>query len=419
MNKFKTYEVIGDGTYGTVYKGLNIETGEQVAIKKLKMKLKTWQECMELKEVKALSKLKNHTNIIKLKEVVRESNSDVFLIFEYADCNLYQYMEAAKKKGENIPEFKIREFIKQITNGLAHTHSNGYFHRDLKPENILLTTDETVKLADFGLAKELPYYGVSNLTDYVCTRWYRAPECILRSTSYTSSIDIWSLGAIMVELYNLKPLFPGQSELDQLFKVIDILGSPKFNDWPEGYKLINKKNIKFPNSSRIISLSSAIPDASPEAINLLTEMFNWDPMKRPVCGKILLHPFFESGNKIYSYNDTKYMAQKYENSYPVINDYMNNFNYMTYKNNNNTIPTLLNTYKHENAFPNPYLGGKYISQKSKLSNFVENNMRSNNYGTSMNSLDNMVNKKLFKFENNTIFSKNGFFDSYPYLQIYK
>jgi MAK-like kinase len=418
MNKYKTYEIIGDGTYGTVYKGLNVENGEKVAIKKLKTKIKSWQECMELKEVKALSKLKNHNNIVKLKEVIRDGNSDVFLIFEYAECNLYQYLERAKKKGENIPEYKIREIMKQITTGLAHTHTNGYFHRDLKPENILLTSDETVKLADFGLARELSYYNSTVLTDYICTRWYRAPECILRSTNYTSSVDIWSLGTIMAELYNLTPLFPGQSELDQLYKVIDVIGTPKFNEWPEGYKLINKKGIKFPNSNGML-LSNLIPNASNEGISLLAEIFNWDPMKRPTCGRILLNSYFHTGSVIRNGDN---FSNKFETSYPVINDYMNNFNYMSYKNNNNSIPTLLN-YKNENINQNPYLNNTYLNsnQKSKLSNFVENNFKMNNYATitTMNGLDNMINKKLFTYENNTSFSKNGFFNSYPYLQVYK
>jgi protein kinase len=409
MNKFKTYEVLGDGTYGTVYKGLNIETGEKVAIKKLKTKFKSWQECIELKEVKALSKLKNHNNIIKLKEVVRESNSDVFLIFEYAECNLYQYIEKYKKKGEEIPEYQIKNIIKQIINALAYTHANGYFHRDLKPENILLTSDNTIKLADFGLARELTFYSTA-LTDYVCTRWYRAPECILRSTSYSSAIDIWSLGAIMAELFMLKPLFPGQTEIDQLYKVIEVIGSPKFNDWPEGYRLVNKKGIKFPNSNGI-GLGVVIHNASNEAIELMTEIFNWDPLKRPVCGKLLLHPYFENKNSTFN----TLPKHNYETSYSTINDYMNNFNYMNYRNNNNAIP--INKFKDNSAYANPYLNNNYIN-KSKLSNFAENNMKYNNI-TSMSGLDNLVNKKLFKFENNSLFPKNGYFDSFPYLQVYK
>ena len=191
-------EVVGDGTYGTIWKGIYLETGEKVAIKKLKSKIKTWQECIELKEVKALSKLKSHQNIVKLKEVIRETYSEVFFVFEYADTNLYEYVESIKRKGCSVPELKIKEIVFQIAMGLSYIHSNGYFHRDMKPEDILLMLNVcqndgvSVKIADFGLAKEIPSYYNNNrpLTDYVCTRWYRPPECILKSTNYSSAMDI-------------------------------------------------------------------------------------------------------------------------------------------------------------------------------------------------------------------------------------
>ncbi len=122
-------------------------------------------------------------------------------------------------------------------------HKFGFFHRDLKPENILLDGDET-KIADFGLARQIrsrpPY------TDYVSTRWYRAPEILLKSTSYNSPIDIFALGAIMAELYLLKPLFPGNSEVDQIYKICGILGTPSHNSWSEGYRLASQIGFTFP-----------------------------------------------------------------------------------------------------------------------------------------------------------------------------
>ncbi|KIH62215.1 hypothetical protein ANCDUO_07503 [Ancylostoma duodenale] len=135
--------------------------------------------------------------------------------------NLYELM---KDRDRYFPEGVIRNIIYQILQGLAFMHRNGYFHRDMKPENIMCNGTELVKIADFGLAREVrskpPY------TDYVSTRWYRAPEILLRSTSYNSPIDIWALGCIMAELYMLRPLFPGTSELDQLFKIVTIMGTP-------------------------------------------------------------------------------------------------------------------------------------------------------------------------------------------------
>lgn len=122
-------------------------------------------------------------------------------------------------------------------------HKHGFFHRDMKPENVLVTKD-VLKLADFGLARETrsrpPY------TEYVSTRWYRAPEVLLHSTSYNSPIDMWACGAIMAELYTLRPLFPGSSETDEIFKICAVLGTPTHATWPEGMKLAAAMNFKFP-----------------------------------------------------------------------------------------------------------------------------------------------------------------------------
>lgn len=123
-----------------------------------------------------------------------------------------------------FPEPVIRSILYQIFQGLNYMHKHGFFHRDIKPENLLCNGPELVKIADFGLARELrsrpPY------TDYVSTRWYRAPEVLLRSTNYSSPIDLWAVGCIVSELYTLQPLFPGRSEIDQIFRICSVLGTP-------------------------------------------------------------------------------------------------------------------------------------------------------------------------------------------------
>lgn len=137
-------------------------------------------------------------------------------------------------------------------------HSQNIMHRDLKPENILISLDNinmdnnAIKIADFGTAKEVPKYKNDSLTDYICTRWYRAPECVLKSKNYDEKIDIWALGCIMAELYNLKPLFPGQSAFDQINKIVYVLGTPSYEDWPEGYRLMQDLNMKFPENIKKI-----------------------------------------------------------------------------------------------------------------------------------------------------------------------
>ncbi len=388
MDKYKTQELVGDGTYGLVWKGIEIATGETVAIKKLKMKIKSWSECVHQKEVKVLGNLKNHANIIKLKEVIREPNSDVYFIFEYADCNLYQQIERQKKLAQDFTESKIKDIIYQIASGINYVHNNGYFHRDLKPENLLLQGN-IVKIADFGLAKEINT--TMPLTDYVCTRWYRAPECILRSTSYTSAMDIFSLGAIMAELFLLKPLFPGKSEMDQLSRLISILGTPKVNDWPEGFKLIQKMGMKFPNSPGY-SFETLIPQAPPGAINFMKETLNWNPSNRPTAQQILNHPYFEDQrNTSFGYSMT-----------PSGNT------------NNNGIskPSSQNSQFRSNTIPNNYNNSYNNTNISNNSNNSTNNTNSSNnysnYGSYNNSLqaNNEYGKVQGNFNQYGVFSNN-------------
>ncbi|XP_028618934.1 serine/threonine-protein kinase MAK [Grammomys surdaster] len=277
MNRYTTMRQLGDGTYGSVLMGKSNESGELVAIKRMKRKFYSWDECMNLREVKSLKKL-NHANVIKLKEVIRE-NDHLYFIFEYMKENLYQLM---KDRNKLFPESVIRNIMYQILQGLAFIHKHGFFHRDMKPENLLCMGPELVKIADFGLARELrsqpPY------TDYVSTRWYRAPEVLLRSSVYSSPIDVWAVGSIMAELYTFRPLFPGTSEVDEIFKICQVLGTPKKSDWPEGYQLASSMNFRFPQCIPI-NLKTLIPNASSEAIQLMTEMLNWDPKKRPTASQ--------------------------------------------------------------------------------------------------------------------------------------
>ncbi|XP_035926983.1 serine/threonine-protein kinase MAK [Halichoerus grypus] len=287
MNRYTTMKQLGDGTYGSVLMGKSNESGELVAIKRMKRKFYSWDECMNLREVKSLKKL-NHANVIKLKEVIRE-NDHLYFIFEYMKENLYQLM---KDRNKLFPESVIRNIMYQILQGLAFIHKHGFFHRDMKPENLLCMGPELVKIADFGLARELrsqpPY------TDYVSTRWYRAPEVLLRSSVYSSPIDVWAVGSIMAELYTLRPLFPGTSEVDEIFKICQVLGTPKKSDWPEGYQLASSMNFRFPQCVPT-NLKTLIPNASNEAIQLMTEMLNWDPKKRPTASQALKHPYFQVG----------------------------------------------------------------------------------------------------------------------------
>mmetsp|Transcript_114331 Transcript_114331/g.319495 ORF Transcript_114331/g.319495 Transcript_114331/m.319495 type:complete len:451 (-) Transcript_114331:163-1515(-) len=298
MNRYKVTKTLGDGTYGSVLRAQNNATGELVAIKKMKQKYYSWEECMKLREINSLRKL-IHPNIVKLKEVIRE-NDELHMVFEFMDANLYEYMKARVKP---IPERMIRNIMFQTCQALHHVHKGGYFHRDMKPENLLVAGDVKghsadhapekllVKLADFGLAREIR--ARPPFTDYVSTRWYRAPEVLLRSTVYNSPVDIWACGGIMAELYTLRPLLPGSSESDQLYKTCSVLGTPSQQAWPEGHKLATQLGFRWPQFVPT-RLETLIPQANPDGISLMTNMLMWDPNKRTSTAKILQHPYFEA-----------------------------------------------------------------------------------------------------------------------------
>ncbi|KAJ3304367.1 hypothetical protein HDV03_002848 [Kappamyces sp. JEL0829] len=337
MNKYKIAKQLGDGSFGTVLQAQNIENGEMVAIKKMKKKYYSWNECLNLREVKSLKKINNHVNIIRLKEVIRE-NDELHFVFEFADGNLYQRIR--DRNGSLFSEDQVKRYSFEMLKGLEYMHKMGFFHRDLKPgmrfhrltvENLLLVND-TIKIADLGLAREtrsLPPY-----TEYVSTRWYRAPEVLLRSTVYSSPIDMWAVGTIIAELATLEPLFPGSSEIDEIFRICAVCGTPmaetadgagssagpaiapsassarRYYDslsvqnrpatdklmgggvWQDGLRLASAMNFKFPQSVAV-PLSQVIKNASGDVLQLVADMLLYDPHKRPTASETLKHPWFE------------------------------------------------------------------------------------------------------------------------------
>lgn len=223
-------------------------------------------------------------------QVIRE-NDELFFVFEYMEGNLYELM---KQRDRLFPEAHIRNIMYQIFQGVAYMHKNGFFHRDIKPENMLVKGD-VIKVADFGLAREIR--SKPPFTDYVSTRWYRAPEVLLRSTTYNSPIDQWACGGIMAELFTLRPLFPGSSEADEIYKICAILGSPNMRSWPEGVKLAAQMQFRFPQFAPT-PLSQLVTNGSPEAIQLLTDLMLYDPQQRPTASAALQYPFFQVNNAL-------------------------------------------------------------------------------------------------------------------------
>ncbi|KAG2140505.1 protein kinase [Suillus bovinus] len=234
-----------------------------VAVKKLKRRVEHgWDECQNLKELKALRALTPHPCVVPLYDSFLSSEtSELYLVFEAMEGDLYRFMRA--RKGRPLAIGLLCCILKQIASGLHHIHSSGYFHRDLKPENILFTTsgllqsqpDDGEQKDYFGSAREIssapPY------TKYVSARWYRAPEVLLRQRDYSTPVDMWALGTIMAELVNLKPIFPGSEELDQISRIIIILGDPTDHGvdehgrsygggpWPLGVELAKRLGFAF------------------------------------------------------------------------------------------------------------------------------------------------------------------------------
>ncbi|EKF31383.1 protein kinase, putative [Trypanosoma cruzi marinkellei] len=262
----------------------------------MKQRFSSWEECLQLREVQSLRKLQ-HPNIVKLKEVVRE-NTELFLIFEYMEMNLFsiQRMRAEQMSGTQgfFNDREIRSIMCQTLLAVQAIHKAGFMHRDLKPEN-LLTKGDIVKVADFGLAKEIR--SRPPFTEYVSTRWYRAPEIILRSTHYNSPIDIWACGVIFAELYLNRPLFPGSSDSDQLFKICSIMGSPSPSVWDEGYQLSRRLNMRFPTVVPT-PLRQLLPNAPPAAIDLIEQMLRFNPSDRPTATQCLKHSYFTETNNV-------------------------------------------------------------------------------------------------------------------------
>ncbi|KAI3839255.1 hypothetical protein MKW92_039854 [Papaver armeniacum] len=290
MERYNFIKKVGEGAFGSVCQALDTQTGEIVAIKTMKQKYNSLEECLNLPEVKSLRKMKKHKNIVQLKEILIENNI-LYCVFEYLECDLYQLM---KQRANPFSEDQIRDWFFQVFQALAYMHQcAGYFHQDLKPENLLVTKDErTIKVADFGLAREIssqpPY------TDYVSTRWYRAPEVLLKSSSYSPAVDMWAMGAILAELFTRSPLFPGTTEADELHKICDVIGSPNQESWAKGLQIAKSIGFQFPQLPGVPDLKRLIPSASDAALSLIKLLCSWDPSKRPTAQEALQHPFFRS-----------------------------------------------------------------------------------------------------------------------------
>ena len=398
MDNYEILTRLGGGRFADVYKAIEKKTRELVAIKVLKKKYSSWEKCVELREYKSLKKLqeaastssyKGIKNLIKLKEIIYIKETGVLnLIFEYMEKDLFELMKE-RSRIKNLNENQIRSVVYQTLLGLSFMHKYGFFHRDLKPEN-LLVTGEIVKIADFGLAREIR--SIPPYTEYVSTRYYRAPECILKSTNYNSPIDIWALGCIMAEMYlHPTPLFLGSNEKEVFIKICSILGTPTNETWNEGVQLAKKIDFKFPKSDGC-PLQNVIANASEDAIDLMKFMIKWDPNQRATANNLLAHKFF---NK-YNYNLNRFNNIPYEYSD------VNTSNSIILTNKNNSSKILKNsvklTIKTKEELPNNLIN---INKKDDEINFSR-------ILNDTEGLDNLINKlKNEKYEEDLEFNNDN------------
>ncbi|GAP84034.2 putative protein kinase [Rosellinia necatrix] len=281
--------VVGSGTYGKVFKAKHVYTKKLVALKRIRMEgERDGFPVTAMREVKLLQSLR-HANIVELHEVMIEKN-ECYMVFEYLSHDLTGLL--------NHPTYKLdaaqkKHLAQQLFTGLDYLHKRGVLHRDIKAANILVSSDGILKLADFGLAR---FYAKRHQLDYtnrVITIWYRSPELLLGETRYGGAVDIWSAACVMVEIFTRHAIFPGDGgEISQLEKIYNILGTPNRKEWPgladtPWFELL-RPSYRKPNVFAE-KYRERVPAA---AFDLLAEMFQYDPVRRPSAADVLKHPYF-------------------------------------------------------------------------------------------------------------------------------
>ena len=293
-NNFRRYEriaKIGEGTYGVVYKAKDRVTKEFVALKKIRLESEDeGVPSTAIREIALLKELR-HENVVCLMAVVHTEHK-LYLVFEHLDQDLKQYMDRLVKKCME-PDL-VQSYLKQMLEGIAYCHSNRILHRDLKPQNLLINTNGVLKLADFGLARAFGV-PVRAYTHEVVTLWYRAPEILLGAKHYSTPVDLWSIGCIFAEMAKGSPLFPGDSEIDQLFRIFRTKGTPTEQVWPGVSQLPDMKD-KFPKWSPQ-NLARIVTQLDNNGIDLLSQLMIFSPAKRITASKALRHPYFAATNK--------------------------------------------------------------------------------------------------------------------------
>ncbi|KAI3915004.1 hypothetical protein MKW98_020551 [Papaver atlanticum] len=294
-SRYQILEVIGKGSYGVVASAVDTHTGEKVAIKKINDVFEHVSDATRiLREIKLL-RLLRHPDVVEIKHIMlppsRREFKDIYVVFELMESDLHQVIKA----NDDLTPEHYQFFLYQLLRSLKYIHSANVFHRDLKPKNILANADCKLKICDFGLARVSFNDAPSAIfwTDYVATRWYRAPElCGSFFSKYTPAIDIWSIGCIFAELLTGKPLFPGKNVVHQLDLMTDLLGTPSTESVA---RIRNEKARRYLSGmwkKPPVPFTQKFPKVDPLALNLLERLLAFDPKDRPSAEEALADPYF-------------------------------------------------------------------------------------------------------------------------------
>ncbi|XP_076246975.1 cyclin-dependent kinase 20 [Calliopsis andreniformis] len=289
MDKYLITGKIGEGAHGVVLKAYDIVAEKNVALKRLLLKnIKNGISTSIIREIKILQQLK-HCNVIELLDAF-PIGLDFIMVFEYMPTGLW---EIIKDNEISLTSVQVKTYTKMILEGVAYIHGKNIIHRDLKPANLLINEKGILKIADFGLGRLMWKNKLRPYSHQIATRWYRAPELLYGARYYTSAIDMWSIGCIFGELLNKSPLFPGETDIEQLVIVLKYLGSPTPETWPELSTLPDFNKITFPYHKGI-TWEDIIEDAEDEAIDLISKILIYNSSNRLTANEALHHLYFHT-----------------------------------------------------------------------------------------------------------------------------
>jgi serine/threonine protein kinase len=285
--------LLGEGTYGKVYKARSTRDGKPVAMKQ--MKLDAQEEGVPSTAIREIALLKelSHSNVVQLLDVFCKPNKLV-LVFEFLENDLKKYMKVLNGR---LPPGVVKNFAYQLCRGVEFCHANRIIHRDLKPQNLLIDKCLRLKIADFGLARAFTV-PVPRYTHEVVTIWYRPPEILLGSQLYSVPVDLWSIGCVLGEMATGAPLFAGDSEIDTIFKIFQKLGTPTEQMWPGVSELPDFKPTfpKWPPRGWA-QIRNTQQQVGADGIDLLEHLMCYDPKRRMSARRALEHPYFRDVDK--------------------------------------------------------------------------------------------------------------------------